>query len=110
MSKNTEYKWLDKLSQHYQWPNPTPSLKSRILNSAQAPKKVTIDYLAILSNFVPRWEPALAVAFTLVLGIYTGALITPSTSISTTTSSNSNIYIDADIAFMQTMLKQEGNT
>lgn len=106
MSKNTEDGWLDNLSQHYRWPNPTPLLKNKILNSIRPHKKVRVDYLAILSNFIPRWEPALALAFTLVLGIYTGALITPST----TASSNSNIYIDADIAFMQTMLKQEGNT
>lgn len=75
--RNTENNDLTALANHYRWPTPSAGLKAKIISAGQTPSIHQESFWVRVSDvFSFNWEPALAMAFVLFLGLGVGHLNT----------------------------------
>lgn len=104
MSNNL--KWIDALSERYEWPEPSLMLKSKIMLRVQnAPKnkEVKESFFEYVFDLVQP-KMASAIALTLVFGVCFGALTIPKHS----AEAHSSLYMDSDYFFAKSLVNQHG--
>lgn len=105
MRKNHD---LDQLAHLYEWPEPSLGLEARIINAARIPlidKESFFDRLVDVFSF--KWEPAVAMALVLLLGLSLGQF---NSEQSAESYQRSGLYQDSNFYFAESIVNDMGES